>query len=145
MRHRNAVKEAVVSLGSEGYRQLLSVCEGRSNASVPNYHTSFSTIEPPKSVCAVCDPVMGDHGRLYVKEDILPVYRDEIVPISSVMTPNQFEAEQLLGRKLRTEREAITACQELHGRGPHTVVSRSLLYSETFQATSAAASTAMPC
>ena len=69
---------------------------------------------------------MGDHGRLYVKDDILPVYREEIVPISSVMTPNQFEAEQLLGRKLRTEREAITACQELHGRGPHTVVSHSL-------------------
>ena len=132
MRHRNAVKEAVVSLGSEGYRKLLSVCEKGPNASFEIYHTSFSMTEPPKTVCAVCDPVMGDHGRLYVKEDILPVYRDKIVPISSVMTPNQFEAEQLLGKKLRTEQEAITACQELHGRGPHTVVSRSLPSSETF-------------
>lgn len=40
----------------------------------------------------VCDPVMGDWGRLYVAQEIVPLYRN-IMRISDVATPNQFEAE----------------------------------------------------
>lgn len=42
----------------------------------------------------VCDPVMGDWGRLYVAQEIVPLYRN-IMRISDVATPNQFEAEQV--------------------------------------------------
>ncbi|OXB79559.1 UNVERIFIED_CONTAM: hypothetical protein H355_000375 [Colinus virginianus] len=45
----------------------------------------------------VCDPVMGDkwngEGSMYVPKDLLPVYRDKVVPVADIITPNQFEAE----------------------------------------------------
>ncbi|KAG8000755.1 Pyridoxal kinase, partial [Nibea albiflora] len=45
------------------------------------------------SLVYVCDPVMGDHGAMYVPENLLPVYRDKIVPLADILTPNQFEAD----------------------------------------------------
>lgn len=65
---------------------------------------------------------MGDHGRLYVDPGMPACYREEIVPLASVMTPNQFELEQLVNEKVVTEEDAIKACQTLHARGPSTVV-----------------------
>lgn len=29
----------------------------------------------------------------YVPEDLLPVYREKVVPLADIITPNQFEAE----------------------------------------------------
>ena len=60
---------------------------------------------------------------MYVKPDLVPVYAESIAALASIITPNQFEAEKLLGRKICTEQEAVAACQELHSKGPHTVVS----------------------
>ena len=65
---------------------------------------------------------MADHERLYVSPDLVPVYAENIAALASIITPNQFEAEKLVGRRIHTEQEAVAACQELHGRGPHTVV-----------------------
>eukprot|EP00064_Thunnus_orientalis_P008742 superscaffoldBa00001064_g8765 len=45
------------------------------------------------SLVYVCDPVMGDHGAMYVPEKLLPVYRDKVVPLADILTPNQFEAD----------------------------------------------------
>lgn len=42
---------------------------------------------------SVCDPVMGDNNKMYVPEELLPVYQEEIVPLADIITPNQFEAE----------------------------------------------------
>lgn len=35
---------------------------------------------------------MGDQGRLYVNEDVVPAYK-KIVPHADLILPNQFEAE----------------------------------------------------
>jgi pyridoxine kinase len=40
----------------------------------------------------VCDTVMGDGGSLYVAPEIVPLYRN-IISVTDVITPNQFEAE----------------------------------------------------
>lgn len=74
----------------------------------------------------VCDPVMGDEGRLYVAQDMVDSYRQHIVPLASVMTPNQYEAELLTGIKINGTADALRACEELHARGPHTVVITSM-------------------
>lgn len=29
----------------------------------------------------------------YVPEDLLPVYKNKVVPLADILTPNQFEAE----------------------------------------------------
>ncbi|KAF7709770.1 pyridoxal (pyridoxine, vitamin B6) kinase a [Silurus meridionalis] len=70
----------------------------------------------------VCDPVMGDNGSMYVPEALLPVYRDKVVPVSDIITPNHFEAELLTGKKICTEKDAIEAMDLLHAMGPDTVV-----------------------
>ncbi|XP_006137992.2 pyridoxal kinase isoform X1 [Pelodiscus sinensis] len=78
------------------------------------------------NVVYVCDPVMGDkwdgEGSMYVPKDLLPVYRDKIVPVADIITPNQFEAELLTGRKIHTEKEALEVMDMLHAMGPDTVV-----------------------
>ncbi|KAK7814902.1 hypothetical protein U0070_026403 [Myodes glareolus] len=74
----------------------------------------------------VCDPVMGDkwngEGSMYVPQDLLPVYRDKVVPVADIITPNQFEAELLSGRKIHSEEEALEVMDVLHCMGPDTVV-----------------------
>lgn len=40
----------------------------------------------------VLDPVMGDDGRLYVSEDVIPVYQN-LLHDADLILPNQFEAE----------------------------------------------------
>ncbi|BDA42154.1 Pyridoxal kinase [Coccomyxa sp. Obi] len=69
----------------------------------------------------VCDPVMGDHGKLYVKPEVVPCYQ-EIVSLATIMTPNQFEAEKLVGERIITEEDAVAACNKLHERSVATVV-----------------------
>ncbi len=40
----------------------------------------------------VLDPVMGDEGRLYVSQDVVPAYK-ELLSDADLILPNQFEAE----------------------------------------------------
>ena len=71
----------------------------------------------------VCDPVLGDDGRLYLPGEMVGLYRSDILPLATIITPNQFEAEQLTGASVATEQEALQACRALMERGPKTVVS----------------------
>lgn len=43
----------------------------------------------------VLDPVMGDNGRLYVNEDVVPAYKG-LVKDADLILPNQFEAEYVV-------------------------------------------------
>lgn len=70
----------------------------------------------------VCDPVMGDNGKMYVPEEILPVYRDVVVPLADILTPNQFEAELITGLQMKDLSGAIKVIQALHEKGVQTVV-----------------------
>ena len=72
---------------------------------------------------AVCDPVMGDDNRLYVSQDLIPAYKDQIISLATVLTPNQYEAELLTGITIDSKRCALKACESLHDRGVATVVS----------------------
>ncbi|QPF88824.1 pyridoxal kinase [Bradyrhizobium commune] len=45
----------------------------------------------------LCDPVIGDDGRVYVADGILDVVRHRLLPAASMITPNQFELELLSG------------------------------------------------
>ena len=71
----------------------------------------------------VCDPVMGDTGPgLYVPAELLPVYKEQILPLADVCLPNQFEAELLTDKKITTEEEAREVMELLHDMGPATVI-----------------------
>jgi len=74
------------------------------------------------NITFVCDPVMGDDGRLYCPPDLVPAFRDMVVPLGTLLTPNQFEAETLTGIKISSEADALRACSRLHEMGPQSVV-----------------------
>jgi pyridoxine kinase len=74
----------------------------------------------------VCDPVQGDDGRLYCKPELPHAFRTAILPIATIITPNQFEAELLAEMPITSEKDAITACTRLHSKGPGTVILTSL-------------------
>jgi pyridoxine kinase len=46
----------------------------------------------PGSFFWVLDPVMGDNGKLYVAEDVVPAYAS-LVQHADLILPNQYEAE----------------------------------------------------
>jgi pyridoxine kinase len=78
--------------------------------------------ESPKALYC-CDPVMGDTGRgFYVKPDIPGIFKDELLPLADIVTPNQFELEALTGIKTETLAGACRAIAALHERGPRIVL-----------------------
>ncbi|XP_065037751.1 pyridoxal kinase-like isoform X2 [Musa acuminata AAA Group] len=78
----------------------------------------------------VCDPVMGDEGKLYVAPDLVSVYREKVVPVASMLTPNHFEIELLTGLRITSESDGLKACNILHAAGPSKVVITSLSIKE---------------
>ncbi|ORY92999.1 pyridoxal kinase [Syncephalastrum racemosum] len=69
----------------------------------------------------VCDPVMGDWGRIYVAPEIVPLYRD-LLRVTSVITPNQFEAELLTETTIDSLDSARAAARKLHALGVPNVI-----------------------
>ena len=52
----------------------------------------------------VCDPVMGDmEPGMYVPETLLPIYREEIVPLADICLPNQFEVKNKISKLIFRE------------------------------------------
>ena len=81
-----------------------------------------------------CDPVMGNaRSGCFVNPAIPPLIRDRIVPAADLLTPNQFELGELLGRDLSTATQHLDqvrdAVEELRARGPRTVLVTSLEHS----------------
>jgi pyridoxine kinase len=70
-----------------------------------------------------CDPVMGDIGRgFYVKPDIPDIFRNELVPLADIITPNQFELEALTGVETRDIDSTRQAIDMIHEKGPSIVL-----------------------
>jgi hypothetical protein len=59
---------------------------------------------------------------LYVPRDLVPIYRDIILPLADVCVPNQFEAELLTGRRIRSLADAFMVMELMHERGVGTVI-----------------------
>ncbi|KAJ8545918.1 hypothetical protein K7X08_018501 [Anisodus acutangulus] len=64
----------------------------------------------------VCDPVMGDEGKLYVPPELVAVYCEKVVPVASMLTPNY----------ITSEKDGQEACNILHAAGPSKVVITSI-------------------
>ncbi|KAH9619899.1 hypothetical protein KSS87_012034 [Heliosperma pusillum] len=86
--------------------------------------TKLRSVNP--GLVYVCDPVMGDEGKLYIPQELVSVYREKVVPVASMLTPNQFEAELLTGLRIVSEQDGREACNKLHSAGPAKVVITSI-------------------
>lgn len=81
------------------------------------------------------DPVMGDAGQLYVKEDVVPAYREALKSgIVSLTTPNYYEVELLTGITLDSESSVHRALDVLHKdfSVPYVVISSVELHGDLF-------------
>jgi pyridoxine kinase len=79
-----------------------------------------------------CDPVIGDVGRgVFVRPGIPEFMRDRAVPAADLITPNQFELENLTGLPVTTLAEAKVAVAALQALGPRAVLVTSLKVAET--------------
>ena len=76
----------------------------------------------------VCDPVLGDRGKLYVPFSLVEIYKKEVVPQAYMVTPNEFEVECLTGITIKNLDDACKACDELHALGPTLVVITSMAF-----------------
>ena len=65
---------------------------------------------------------MGDDGLFYAPEELVPLFRDRIIPRAYMITPNQFEAEKLTDIRIKDEDSAIKCIDKLHSYGPQIVV-----------------------
>lgn len=75
----------------------------------------------------LCDPVMGDSDcGLYVDAGLPPVIAGQLLPHADIVTPNGFELEYLVGRKIDDLPSALSACDTLRARGPKTVIATTL-------------------
>ncbi|SMF10120.1 pyridoxine kinase [Tistlia consotensis] len=74
----------------------------------------------------LCDPVMGDLGRLYVGEALVETYRGAAAAAADVLTPNAFELEILSGRPVEGPETALAAARSLLGPRTRLVVATSL-------------------
>ncbi|EUD68478.1 pyridoxine kinase [Plasmodium inui San Antonio 1] len=75
----------------------------------------------------ICDPVMGDNGRIYVDKDVVLAYK-KCIPFVDIMTPNQFELELLCDKKIKNENDVTTCVRFLLNRGVKLIVVTSVQY-----------------
>ncbi|PAA61839.1 hypothetical protein BOX15_Mlig026307g1 [Macrostomum lignano] len=59
-----------------------------------------------------CDPVLGDNGKFYVPEELVPAFK-EALEVADFLTPNQFELQQLSGLPVTDEPSALAAIDTL--------------------------------
>lgn len=75
---------------------------------------------------------MGDEGRLYVNEDVVPAYKGLLMDADLIL-PNQYEAELLSGVRIEELKGVGKAVEVLHTmyRVPHIVVTSLRLRQDT--------------
>ncbi|MDA9469690.1 pyridoxal kinase [Bradyrhizobium sp. CCBAU 53415] len=79
----------------------------------------------------LCDPVIGDDGRVYVADGILDVVRRRLLPAAHLTTPNQFELELLSGVTAADAPGLGAACAMLAGAGRTDVVATGCTLADT--------------
>ena len=83
----------------------------------------------------ICDPVMGDEGKLYVPQELVATYQS-MIEGAYMITPNQFELSLLSNSEVKTKSDIFQACNALHLRGIKHVVVTSTSLAENNQAVS---------
>jgi pyridoxine kinase len=78
----------------------------------------------------LCDPVLGDDGRLYVNDAIVAEVR-ALTAIADIVTPNAFELGLLSGQALPARQDALRAMRALQASGPGIVLLTSFAGADT--------------
>jgi pyridoxal kinase len=66
----------------------------------------------------ICDPVLGDNSHYYVPEELTAIYKQRLLPLATVITPNMFELQALSGCAISCFQDAVVASTILLSMGP---------------------------
>jgi pyridoxine kinase len=121
------IDELILGLEERG---VLGRCEALLSGYLGDPESGRAIIRAVKKVRAAapaalycCDPVMGDTDRgFYVYPEIPAIFKDEVLPLAQIITPNQFELEALTGIASNTLDGAQKAINILHKAGPAVVL-----------------------
>jgi len=83
---------------------------------------SESNTDQARYTIYLLDPVMGDDGQYYLPEDIRPAFQS-ILHLAHIITPNQFEAEELTGLKIKDVKSLQECLDKLHEQVQNIVIS----------------------
>lgn len=73
------------------------------------------------------DPVFGDDAEgTYVDPGLVTFFRDEALPVCTVLMPNRYELSVLAGKDINTIDDAVSAGRSLIKRGPALVLASSI-------------------
>ncbi len=122
-----AIREVVRGIAERG---VLPTCDGVLSGYMGSAEIGEAILEavalvkrgnPAARFC--CDPVIGDVGRgVFVASGIPEFMRERAVPAADVVTPNQFELEQLAGFATPTMAAVLAAIEAVHALGPRVVL-----------------------
>ena len=102
--------------------QLTHVLSGYINApEIMSEIASFVRTLGP-SINYLCDPVLGDCGKYYVRHECLLEMKKNLIPLARTITPNHFEAMWLSECSMNNQQELLVAVKKLHQLGPRNVV-----------------------
>jgi pyridoxine kinase len=79
----------------------------------------------------LCDPVIGDDGRVYVADGILDVLRHRLLPAAHLITPNQFELELLSGVTIADAGGLRASATAIAGQGRIDIVATGCTLTDT--------------
>jgi pyridoxine kinase len=82
-------------------------------ANVEQVEAIANLIAELKPAIVLIDPVIGDHGKLYVPETVAAAIRDLLLPLATIITPNAFELSWLTNHAVSSEGEAIATSRIL--------------------------------
>ena len=74
------------------------------------------------NIIYLCDPVLGDNGKLYVPEELVSIYVNRIIPKADIITPNIFELEMIYGSKIANKSDVYKALDSCHQKGINIVI-----------------------
>ena len=90
------------------------------NAVITGYFANPEQIEIVAELIArlkckivLIDPVLGDHGKLYVSQFVAEAIRDKLVSLATILTPNAFELSWLTGLPIGNSDAAVLAARSL--------------------------------
>ncbi len=83
-------------------------------ANAAQVQSAAKLIAKLKPAIVLIDPVLGDHGKLYVSEAVALEIKTKLIPLATIITPNVFELSWLTGLAVLNEDEALIAARSLN-------------------------------
>lgn len=87
------------------------------------------------------DPVIGDDGRVFVRDGVLEAIRDQLLPLADIVLPNPSELGWLVGTTIRDLPDTLDAARRLLDAGPAIVVVTGVVEAEEVAAYAVTADT----